>query len=233
MKITKYVLFSLLIITAIMITACEDDEIIENGTDEPVLGADEDEYGCKPSEGYTWCPSLDECVRTWETLCPEYEEYYKEPGACTKEYMPVEGDVTIPTTESEKTIRLKFSNRCVAETAGAENIELINWTDTEVTNFEECVEAGNPVMESHPRQCIHEGELFVEETNFEELPENKYEACQEVGGTPLEEYSECEYVSEQVCEYLGGEFKECESACRHDPEAEVCITLCVPVCNFN
>ena len=32
-----------------------------------------------------------------------------------------------------------------------------------VGNFEECVEAGNPVMESYPRQCRSaEGELFVE-----------------------------------------------------------------------
>ncbi len=32
-----------------------------------------------------------------------------------------------------------------------------------VTSFEECVEAGFPVMESHPRQCRANGELFVEE----------------------------------------------------------------------
>ena len=31
-----------------------------------------------------------------------------------------------------------------------------------VTNFEDCVAAGNPVMESYPRQCRHDGELFVE-----------------------------------------------------------------------
>ncbi len=32
-----------------------------------------------------------------------------------------------------------------------------------VTNFEECVEAGNPVMESYPRQCRHGDEKFVED----------------------------------------------------------------------
>lgn len=36
--------------------------------------------------------------------------------------------------------------------------------DTQVvTNFQECVEAGNPIMESYPRQCRHDGETFVEE----------------------------------------------------------------------
>jgi hypothetical protein len=31
-----------------------------------------------------------------------------------------------------------------------------------VANFEECVAAGNPVMESYPRQCRHGGKTFVE-----------------------------------------------------------------------
>lgn len=33
---------------------------------------------------------------------------------------------------------------------------------TAITNFEECVAAGNAVMESYPRQCRAGGELFVE-----------------------------------------------------------------------
>lgn len=33
---------------------------------------------------------------------------------------------------------------------------------TGVTTFEECVAAGNPVMESYPRQCRHNNVLFVE-----------------------------------------------------------------------
>jgi len=35
--------------------------------------------------------------------------------------------------------------------------------DVVVTNFEECATAGNPVMESYPRQCRHDGVTFVEE----------------------------------------------------------------------
>ncbi len=31
-----------------------------------------------------------------------------------------------------------------------------------VTNFDECIEAGNPAMESYPRQCRHEDERFTE-----------------------------------------------------------------------
>ncbi len=29
-----------------------------------------------------------------------------------------------------------------------------NFSQVEITNFEECIAAGNPAMESHPRQCI-------------------------------------------------------------------------------
>ena len=38
----------------------------------------------------------------------------------------------------------------------------------EVNNFEECIAAGNPAMESYPRQCMHEGRNFVEDIHVEE-----------------------------------------------------------------
>lgn len=43
------------------------------------------------------------------------------------------------------------------------SLVLILFPKKGVTNFEECIEAGNPVMESYPRQCRHNGETFVEE----------------------------------------------------------------------
>lgn len=46
-------------------------------------------------------------------------------------------------------------------------------TTQDITSFEECVEAGNPVMESYPRQCRAGGETFVEE--IEQAPE--YTSC--------------------------------------------------------
>jgi hypothetical protein len=36
----------------------------------------------------------------------------------------------------------------------------------EINSFEECVVAGNPVMESYPRQCRASGETFVEEIDL-------------------------------------------------------------------
>lgn len=49
------------------------------------------------------------------------------------------------------------------------SIEVSSIAPRAVTSFDECVSAGNPVMESFPRQCRDEaGNLFTEE--FSELP---------------------------------------------------------------
>ncbi|MFP3950157.1 MAG: fibronectin type III domain-containing protein [Candidatus Micrarchaeia archaeon] len=34
-------------------------------------GGDEDSHGCKESAGYSWCESLQKCIRSWDTECPE------------------------------------------------------------------------------------------------------------------------------------------------------------------
>jgi eight-cysteine-cluster-containing protein len=42
--------------------------------------------------------------------------------------------------------------------------------EQEVSTFQECEEAGYPIMESYPRQCrVSNGELFVEEIEDEEF----------------------------------------------------------------
>ena len=38
-------------------------------------------------------------------------------------------------------------------------------TTSQITNFEECVAAGNPIMESYPRQCKDGDQTFVEEVS--------------------------------------------------------------------
>ena len=57
--------------------------------------------------------------------------------------------------------------------------------------------------------------------------------CKQYGGTWLEKYQECEGIGKSACDTLGGNFSECDSACRHDPAANKCITLCVRVCKLN
>ncbi|MGM5488200.1 MAG: putative hemolysin [Nanobdellota archaeon] len=56
--------------------------------------------------------------------------------------------------------------------------------------------------------------------------------CKDNGGKWLEEFNECEGLSEEVCEANDGSFNNCASACRHDPDAEMCTTQCVMVCSW-
>jgi hypothetical protein len=57
--------------------------------------------------------------------------------------------------------------------------------------------------------------------------------CAEKNGNWLEEYSECEGGGDaDWCRTYGGNFNECASACRHNPEAEICTMQCVLVCSF-
>lgn len=155
-----------------------------------------------------------------------------------------------------------------------------------VNNFEDCVAAGNPVMESYPRQCQHEGQGFTEEiteipgdekpctreympvcgkvqvqcikapcppidTTFsnrcmaenakatdiadgaciDESP-NPEGSCLSFDGKWLVESNECEGMPKETCEKLGGTYNECGSACRNDPEAEICTMQCIQVCQF-
>ncbi len=56
--------------------------------------------------------------------------------------------------------------------------------------------------------------------------------CTETGGAWVAEHNECEYVSQEWCEQQGGRYSECESACRHNPAAEICTMQCVVVCEL-
>lgn len=93
-----------------------------------------------------------------------------------------------------------------------------------VLNFEDCVEAGNPILKTNPAKCQHGEEIFIEGERFSQT-------CGIEGANWVDEYSECEYVPQDWCEQMGGQYLECESACRHD-DAEICTMQCVPVCKF-
>ncbi|MFT4283037.1 MAG: hypothetical protein ACMXX6_01285 [Candidatus Woesearchaeota archaeon] len=147
----------------------------------------------------TFCESLGECVTVWDTKCPEFEEFFVEPQACSKEYNPVCGQMQVPRESGEiDFVRVTFSNPCIANTYNA--------------------------LEVLPGTC---DEMII--------PEDKFLACEELGGIGLPDYNECEYISSHSCDLLGGKFLECESACRnHEDYPDVMCTMqCVQVCSFD
>ena len=45
------------------------DKIDSANIDRPIIGGDQDEFGCKGSAGYTWCEAKNKCLRIWEENC--------------------------------------------------------------------------------------------------------------------------------------------------------------------
>lgn len=58
------------------------------------------------------------------------------------------------------------------------------------------------------------------------------ESCVQNGGTWLADFKECEYINSDWCNAENWSFNECASACRNNPEAEMCTMQCVPVCSL-
>jgi hypothetical protein len=54
--------------------------------------------------------------------------------------------------------------------------------------------------------------------------------CIDLGGIWLN--GECEGINEDECSSLGGEFNPCASACRNDPNSEICTKQCIILCSF-
>ena len=78
---------------------------------------------------------------------------------------------------------------------------------------------------------------YPEQTPIAIDDQQRKNICEEKGGKWLDEYKECEGASggfdKKACTALGGEFTDCDSACRHDPKAQGCIEVCIQVCKFN
>ena len=51
----------------------------------------------------------------------------------------------------------------VAMLIGFAVVGIVKRQQTTITSFDECVEAGNPIMESYPERCYAEGKSFVRE----------------------------------------------------------------------
>lgn len=89
----------------------------------------------------------------------------------------------------------------------------------EINSFEDCVAAGNPVMESYPRQCSADGKTFTEVVDGP-IP---VEPDGGIGDTPGEEPEE---------EYVPPEPKEFVTCTEEQKQNEICTMEYMPVCGF-
>lgn len=117
-----------------------------------------------------------------------------------------------------------------------------------VSNFEECVIAGNPIMESYPRQCRHEGENYIENISNISLPKactKEARVCEDgtsVGRTgPNCEFTPCPSTkrsckkdsdcpsSQYMCQETKGSGTVCSSA---DPSCVPTHTIIAGECKL-
>jgi glyoxylase-like metal-dependent hydrolase (beta-lactamase superfamily II) len=68
-----------------------------------------------------------------------------------------------------------------------------------ITNFKECAAAGNPVMESYPRQCTADGQTFVEEIEMQE-PLGVFEDTMSYTENPVEIDQDKGYSVDEIAE---------------------------------
>ncbi len=80
----------------------------------------------------------------------------------------------------------------------------------------------------------HESGEIHEHTDEHHDEESLEEICEEHDWVYLEgyEFNECGGISKEICEEIWWNFNECASACRNNPEAEICTMQCVAVCEF-
>ena len=120
-----------------------------------------------------------------------------------------------------------------------------------ITSFKECAAAGNPVMESYPRQCRANGQLFVEEIDEPIVPPDDRPmpvepdgsigdgamGCVPAGcsGTICAELSEaanivttCEYRAEYACYKLTKCERQADETCGWTQTAEFAACLSNP-----
>ena len=86
-------------------------------------------------------------------------------------------------------------------------------------------------MKSYPRQCMTtDGRNFVEDISSN--ANSPKLQCEGFDGEWLQNFDECEGISEEQCSTMGGVFEECASACRNMPDAHMCTKQCVLVCKI-
>lgn len=72
----------------------------------------------------------------------------------------------------------------------------------------------------------------VDKTNMSAL-ENARVTCIESNGKWIDSANECEGISQDICEENRGIFESCGSACRNNPDVEVCTMQCMMYCDFS
>ncbi len=99
-------------------------------------------------------------------------------------------------------------------------------------NSTETIEPGQYIVDFSLESLYPATEVIPSETPSQKEISPVGYACINAGGQWSPEFSECLGISGTVCGEIGGTWNECASACRNNPDAEVCTMQCVQVCEL-
>lgn len=209
-----------------------------------LIGGDRDEHYCLVGAGYSYDKDVGACTRSWE-----FDTAQKEAAAIAVKSIQL-NDWTVTAVNATNTCDSCYTVVMQRDTL-RNTVTIINGNVSTATGGEwPCTREYRPVCGAIQVQCIrapcppinttfsnlceaqaagafniHSNACTAEEVN----PES---ACLTFDGTWIQESQECEGMPQEMCVQLGGTFNECASACRNDPDAEICTMQCVQVCSF-
>ena len=151
---------------------------VETNGEKIVVGGDRDDHGCIGSAGYVWSEDKQECVRPWEEeqggddlIAPSVPENCETWFDVCNNCMVAEGGMLACTR--------KFCSPEMTEEPSCLKYK----KEVSVNDFESCVEAGNPIMESYPEQCSHDGETYTNNIGAVGIANPASVFCVEQGGS--------------------------------------------------
>jgi hypothetical protein len=149
------------IIFSILLFGCT----AQDAPEEPI-GGQRDEHGCLGPAGYSYDADVGACTRNWEIK----EENQKQAAKIAVDFIRSEYGEKVKLGLTVVEVILAKCPGCFVVKLSTINHEMTtvninNWevAEDEINSFEDCVNAGNPVMESYPRQCRAGDRTFTEE----------------------------------------------------------------------
>lgn len=89
--------------------------VVNENTNQPLIGGQKDAHGCLIAAGYSWCESKQKCLRVWEEEC-----YAKEEAALTEIFSSKHNQLVTETNVTIVVMENNFASGTVSfgETAG-------------------------------------------------------------------------------------------------------------------
>lgn len=211
-----------------------------------VVGGDVDAHGCKASAGYAYDQDIGACVRSWELNATDD----RRAATVAVQSLPTTGwtVVEVVRAQCDGCFAVKLNKGDQGRVVLLKDWQVV--PDSASADDTVCSAEYAPVCGELQVQCIRAPCPPIN-TTFSNRCEAQKRGATDIRDGPCQDTSspegaclsfdgrwiaganECEGMSQEQCLSLGGSFDACASACRNDPEAQVCTMQCVMVCSFD